>query len=276
MGGYADGPALEARFADPIGLCVGGDGSIYVADSDNQRIRRISLEGAVSTVAGSGAFGCLLGGYVDGAATVAQFNRPYDVVADDQGDLYVADYLNHALRRIAADGSVSTLAGTGLFGFKDGYGTFAELAYPNRITRDRQGNLFITEGHSRDMYERRSGNRVRRIGLDGMVTTVAGSGKADYLDGPAARAHFDTPTGLDVGPGGTLYVADYLNHCIRMITADGQVRTVAGICGLAGYEDGPAASALFSYPMDVLYSSSEGLLYVADFGNHRIRTVTVR
>jgi len=275
MGDYVDGPATTARFADPIGLCVAPDGSIFVADSDNQRIRRISPQSMVTTYAGSGASGVLLGGYSDGPALQAQFSRPYDLVMDDGGDLYVADYFNHAIRRITPDGQVSTFVGTGVGGYKDGRGQAARLAYPNRIARDRLGNLYVTEGHSRDMYESRSGNRVRKIRPDGLVSTVAGSGKPDYADGPSSRAHMDTPMGLDVDSTGSVYVADYLNHCIRLITPDGYVRTLAGTAGLQGYQDGPAESALFSYPMDVLVNESARLLYVADMGNHRIRTVTL-
>lgn len=275
MGSYVDGPALAARFADPIGLCVAPDNSIYIADSDNQRIRRISPQGEVTTLAGSGASGLLLGGYADGPALQAQFNRPYDVVMGDAGDLYVADYFNHVVRRIAPDGQVSTLAGTGVFGDKDGRGPAAELAYPNRIARDRLGNLYVTEGHSRDMYESRSGNRIRKIALDGTVSTVAGSGKPDYADGPSMLAHMDTPTGLDVDSTGNIYVADYLNHCIRLVTPVGYVRTLAGIPGLQGYQDGAAASALFSYPMDVLVDESRHVMYVVDMGNHRIRAITL-
>ncbi len=275
MGGYVDGPASAVRFADPTGLCVAPDGSIYVADTDNQRIRRISPRGEVTTLAGSGASGLILGGYVDGPALQARFSRPYDVVMGDSGDLYVADFYNHAIRRIAPDGQVSTLVGSGVWGHKDGSGQAAELAYPNRIALDQLGNLYVTEGHSRDMYERRSGNRVRKIARDGIVTTVAGSGKPDYADGPATIAHMDTPMGLDVDSAGNIYVADYLNHCIRVVTPDGYVRTLAGIARLQGYRDGAADSALFSYPMDVLVNESERLLYVADVGNHRVRAITL-
>jgi sugar lactone lactonase YvrE len=274
LGGYVDGPATVARFADPIGLCVAVDGSLYVADSDNQRIRRVSPDGSVSTWAGSGDFVKLVGGYADGPREAAQFNRPYDVVMDDQGNLFVADYFNNIIRRIGADGQVSTLAGNGLPGHQDGSGSAAQLAYPNRLVF-RSGNLYVTEGHSRDMWEMESGNHVRKITLQGQVSTLAGSGVAGDADGPSAAAQFDTPMGVDMDAQGNLYVAEYLGHCIRIVSPDGQVNTLAGTCGTQGYQDGPATTALFSYPMDVLVSEAEHLLYIADFGNHRIRAITL-
>lgn len=275
MGGYVDGPASEARFADPIGVCVAADGTIYVADSDNQRIRVVSPDGIVSTLAGSGDYGKLIGGYRDGQADQAQFNRPYDVELDDEGKLYVAGYFNNVIRCISPGAQVTTLAGNGQPGHADGNGSAAQLAYPNRLARDGQGNLYLTEGHSGDLGEWVSGNRVRRITVDGTVTTIAGSGAAGYADGPALLAEFNTPMGIDLDAEGTIYVSEYLNHCIRIITPDGQVSTLAGKCGVSGYRDGTATEALFSYPMDVLVSETDNVLFVADFGNHRIRRITL-
>ena len=274
QGDYVDGPVQSARFADPIGVCLLPDGRLCVADSDNHRIRLIS-NGTVSTLAGSGACGVLLGGYRDGPASEAEFSRPYDVVLGHQGDVFVADHFNHVIRRITPDGRVSTWAGNGVCGFADGPGSSARLAYPNRLAIDARGNLYFTECHSRDMYESRSGNRVRRTTPEGQVSTVAGSGKPDFQDGPAATAQFDTPMGLEVDLAGNVYVADYLNHCIRVITPGGEVRTLAGTARLEGYQDGPAASALFSYPTDVLVSPEQRTLYVTDFGNHRIRAISL-
>ena len=275
MGGYVDGLASRARFADPIGICIADNGTIFVADSDNQRIRAISSDRIVSTFAGSGDHGKLIGGYVDGPPDKAQFNRPYDVELDADGNLYVVDYFNNAIRCISPSGEVTTLAGSGGPGHTDGAGTAAQLAYPNRLARDDRGSLYVTEGHSGDLGEWVSGNRVRRISLQGEVTTLAGSGAASYADGPAMLAEFNTPMGVDVDADGYVYVSEYLNHCIRIISPDGQVSTLAGRCGVAGYQDGPASEALFSYPMDVLVSTTDSVLYVADFGNHRIRTVTL-
>jgi hypothetical protein len=274
MGGYVDGPVSRARFADPIGIRIAADGTIYVADSDNQRIRVASPQGIVSTLAGSGDCAKLIGDYKDGPGHQAQFNRPYDVELDDDGNLYVADYFNNVVRRVSADGKVTTLAGNGQPGHADGIGAGAQLAYPNRLARDAHGNLYLTEGHSGDLGEWVSGNRVRKLTLQGQVTTLAGSGAAGYADGPALLAEFNTPMGIDVDIEGNVYVSEYLNHCIRTITAQGQVSTFAGKCGVPGYKDGPAEEALFSYPMDVLVSETEQVLYVADFGNHRIRSIT--
>ncbi|MBM4429209.1 MAG: gluconolaconase, partial [Chloroflexi bacterium] len=158
---------------------------------------------------------------------------------------------------------------------RDGIGSAAQLAYPNRLALDREGNLYLSEGHSGDLGEWVSGNRVRRITPLGTVSTLAGNGAAGYADGTASEAEFNTPMGLDVDTEGNIYVAEYLNHCIRVITPDAQVHTLAGTCGVHGYQDGPAPSALFSYPMDVSVSETKKLLYIADFGNHRIRAVTL-
>jgi len=275
MGDYVDGPSTRARFADPIGICVAPDGTVFVADSDNQRIRAISPDGSVSTVAGTGDYGKLIGGYRDGPSDKAQFNRPYDVELDGDGNLYVAGYFNNVVRCISPSGEVTTVAGNGQPGHADGVGTAAQLAYPNRLARDRHGSLYVTEGHSGDLGEWVSGNRVRRVTLQGEVTTVAGSGEAGHTDGPAMLAEFNTPMGIDVDAEGYIYVSEYLNHCIRILSPNGEVSTLAGKCGVSGYRDGLAAEALFSYPMDVLVSTTGSLLYVADFGNHRIRTITL-
>jgi len=283
-GDYADGLAGEARFDDPAGLDVDAGGNIYVADSENHCIRRIAPDGEVTTLAGAIHIGGLIGGYVDGAAAEAEFNRPLDVAVDNAGNLYVADYQNHAIRRITPEGEVSTIAGNGLPGSVDGVGTAAQMGNPNRLVFDQAGNLYVTEGHSGDLGERQRGNRVRRIAPDGTVTTLAGAdtagrvygtGELGYADGPALQALFSSPRGVDVDSVGNIYVADALNHCIRLISPEGMVSTLAGTCGTdtAGYVDGPAEEAQFYYPTDLLVDETQGVLYVADYKNHRIRKI---
>lgn len=283
-GGYADGMAEDARFDDPDGLDVDASGNIYVADSENHSIRRIAPDGEVTTLAGATHLGGLIGGYVDGAAAEAQFNRPLDVAVDNAGNIYVADYQNHAIRRITPQGEVSTIAGNGLPGSVDGVGTAAQMANPNRLVFDEVGNLYVTEGHSGDLGERQRGNRVRRIAPDGTVTTLAGTdttsrvygtGELGYADGPALQAVFSSPRGVDVDSGGNIYIADALNHCIRIISPEGIVSTLAGTCGTAGYVDGPAEEAQFYYPTDLLLDEAHRVLYIADYKNHRIRKITL-
>jgi len=247
-------------------------GSLLVADSRNNCIRRIGSDGLVTTVAGSGQPG-LLENLVDGPAAQARFGQPLDVAVTAGGQLFVADFLHHCIRLIDGEGSVSTWAGTGLPGPKDGSGRDAELELPNRLAVDQQGNLYVTEGRARDIGERLGGNRVRIVAPDGRVSTLAGTGEPGYRDGPATNAQFDIPTGVAVDASGNVYVADTGNHRIRLISPDGLVSTLAGD-GTPGLVDGPASEARFWYPMDVAVAP-DGSIIVADWLNHRIRRVSL-
>lgn len=269
-----DGPVETARLFGPEGLTVDDEGNIYVADTLNNRIRRISPAGMVTTVAGSGpgtVYG-FDGALVDGPANTARFNDPSDVAVDADGVLYVTDRLNHVIRRITPDGQVSTFAGTGEPGTSDGVGTAASFELPNRIAIDKKGNLYVTEGRFLDFGERTYGFRVRLITREGRVITLAGTGEPGYQDGPALSAEFDVPIGIDVDAKGNVYVVDSGAHRIRRVSRDGVVSTVAGN-GQAGYADGPAAEAEFWYPTDIAVGP-DGQLYVADWKNHRIRVIT--
>jgi sugar lactone lactonase YvrE len=274
-GGLADGPAADARFFGPEGLAVDAQGNLLVADTLNNRIRRISPDGVVTTVAGGGpgtAHG-FDGALVDGPAGQARFNDPSDVTAGAGGDLYVTDRLNHVIRLITPDGVVSTFAGSGRPGGEDGVGRAASFELPNRIDVDGQGNLYVTEGRFLDFGERTYGFRVRRIAPDGRVSTLAGTGEPGYRDGPALTAEFDVPIGVAVDGRGNVYVVDSGAHRIRRISPEGVVSTVAG-SGAAGYADGPAGQAQFWYPADIAVGR-DGRLYVADWKNHRIRVIRV-
>jgi sugar lactone lactonase YvrE len=272
-GALADGPANVARFFGPEGLAVDTEGNIFVADTLNNRIRRISPDGIVTTVAGSGpgtAYG-FDGALVDGPADIARFNDPSDVVVDAAGVLYVTDRLNHVIRMITPDGQVSTFAGSGHPGSADGVGRAASFELPNRIAIDRHGNLYVTEGRFLDFGERTYGFRVRVITPEAEVTTLAGTGEPGYRDGPALTAQFDVPIGIAVDDEGNVYVVDSGASRIRLIGLDGLVSTIAG-SGVTGYADGPATAAAFWYPTDIAIGP-DGKLYVADWKNHRIRVV---
>ncbi len=269
-----DGPVDTARFFGPEGLTMDDEGNVYVADTLNNRIRRISPEGMVTTVAGSGpgtVYG-FDGALVDGPVDTARFNDPSDVAVDKAGILYVTDRLNHVIRKITPDGQVSTFAGNGRAGTTDGARRDASFELPNRIAIDKDGNLYVTEGRFLDFGERTYGFRVRKITPEGQVTTLAGTGEPGYRDGPALNAEFDVPIGVDVDIKGNVYIVDSGAHRIRRISPDGIVYTIAGN-GQAGYSDGPALKAQFWYPTDIAVGP-DGQLFVADWKNHRIRVIT--
>jgi sugar lactone lactonase YvrE len=212
----------------------------------------------VTTLAGSG-----LAGTVDGAAAQSQFSDPYGVALDADGNVYVADGGDsNRIRRISAEGQVTTLAGGGE-GFVDGTGSAAAFHTPSALAFDRAGNLFVAD----------TGNHaIRNITPDGNVTTLAGNGKPGYADGIGADAQFNAPVGVAVDRDGVVFVADTYNDRIRRITPAGEVTTVAG-AGQPGAADGPALAASFDTPTAVAVDR-DGTLYVADTGNHAIRCIS--
>ena len=198
--GFADGSTATALFYGPAGICVDGQGNLYVADEYNHKIRKITTAGMVSTVAGSNQ------GFADGSATTAQFNEPSGICVDGQGNLYVADTYNHRIRKITPAGMVSTLAGSS-FGFADGNGTAARFNLPVGICVDSQGNLYIADSFN---------NRIRKITPSGIVSTLAGSNPG-FADGNPATAQFNWPAGICIDSQGGLYITDYLNYKVRKI-----------------------------------------------------------
>ncbi len=209
--GLADG--IKSRFADPFGVAVDPRGTVYVADGgDNNSIRKIGPDGAVSTLAGGRE------GYADGKGAAAMFNTPSAIALDHQGNLYVADTGNHAIRKVAPDGTVTTLAGDGQPGYADGQGKAARFDGPVGLAVDDAGVVFVADTYN---------DRIRRIAPDGTVTTVAGSGQPGDADGAAPASGFDTPSGIAVAADGTLFVADTGNHAVRRIDKAGNVTTIA-------------------------------------------------
>ena len=259
--GFLDGPALTSKFYNPSGIDVHISGEVYVADRQNSRVR-VLAGGMVTTYAGSGS----TPGFLDGPASTAVFNNPGDLAIDTAGNVYVADTNNNRVRLISG-GVVSTYAGSGTFGFADGPVTSAKFSWPSGIAVGSSGDVYVSDPVN---------YRIRVISA-GQVTTLAGSGNLGFLDGPAASAMFDSPAGIAVDSSGKVYVADALNHRIRLI-AGGQVSTLAGsgptgISATGGFLDGPASSAMFKTPGDVAVDSS-GKVYVADSGNNRIRVIS--
>jgi sugar lactone lactonase YvrE len=253
--GFADGPGAVAKFNYPFGMATDGSGNLYVADSENNRIRKITPSGDVTTVAGNGEKG-----FAEGLGTAAQFAIPSGVAVDGSGTIFVADTYNLRIRMVTQSGDVTTLAGSGAAGRADGPGAEAQFLEPFAIAVDRSGTLYVADQ-----------NRIRKVTPSGEVTTLAGSGEKGFADGAGAAAQFNYPSGLAVDESGTVYVADSDNNRIRKVTPGGVVSTLAG--STPGFADGTGAEALFEYPSGLAVDRS-GSLYVADSENHRIRKIT--
>jgi len=264
--GRVDGPSATAQFDYPNGLAVTSQGTVYVADTNNNCIRAISPAGVVSTLAGGATYGLQ-----DGPAATARFWQPRGLALDQQGVLYVADYQNNRIRKITPAGVVSTVAGSGpsnvnfvAENFADGPASSALFYYPSGVAVAVQGTLYVTD------YQN---NRIRKITAAGVVSTVAGS-TGGCTDGDAAQAKFYLPTDVAVDASGTLYVADYGNGCLRRISPAGQVSLFAGSCTRLGYADGPIAASIFSRSVGLVVNPAGTLLYVADSNNNRIRKIS--
>lgn len=215
--GAADGTGGAARFNAPLDLAIDGAGTLYVADYGNHTIRKVTSAGVVSTFVGSAG----QSGFVDGTGNAARFNAPRGPALDSAGNLYVADYLNHTLRKITPAGVVSTLAGfAGASGSTDGIGSNARLSYPSGLAVDSADQLYVvTQGD----------HRVRRVSLvDALVTTIAGS-TPGAAEGIAVAAQFEGPIDIVTTANGVLLVADYHNHTIRALTPSSQVAVAQSI-----------------------------------------------
>ena len=211
--GKTDGNGLSASFQNPYGIASDASGNVYVADVINNRIRKITPNGDVTTLAGSS------NGSADGNGSSASFKTPFGVAVDVSGNVYVADFGNHKIRKITPNGDVTTLAGSGSPGSADGNGTAASFNNPSGISVDAQGNVYVGD---------RGNNKIRKITPDGEVTTIAGSGSMGSADGDGTAASFYNPDGLAVDDNGYIYVADYRNHIIRKISPPTTIYSLAG------------------------------------------------
>jgi hypothetical protein len=259
--GASDGAGSTGRFRAPYGVRADSSGNVYVADTGNQTIRKITPGGTVSTLAGTVGHS----GSADGQGTAASFNIPLGVGVDGSGNVYVADYNNDTIRKITSGGAVTTIAGvvkTG--GFVDGQGTGAQFYGPYDVVVDGSGNLIVSDEIN---------NTIRKITSGGAVTTFAGIAQAGYADGTGDAARFNRPTGVAVDHSGNYYVADDYNYTIRKVTPSGVVTTVAGTPGDAGSANGTGSAALFNGPFRVVADSSNNL-FVTDYTNNAIREIT--
>lgn len=249
VAGLRDGAPLQARFADPYGLARAADGTLYVADAgDNNRLRRIAPDGQVTTLAGARE------GFADGAGAAAAFHTPSGLALDGAGNVYVADTGNHAVRRVTPQGLVTTVAGTGTAGYRDGPGAQAQFNGPIGVAVDAAGRVYVADTYN---------DRIRVIEPDGHVRTLAGGDEPGHQDGRGDAARFDTPTALAVDARQRVWVADSRNHAIRRIGPQGDVATV-----LRGTpEDGDEPR--LHRPLG-LALSHDGVLYVSEGWRGRV------
>ena len=266
--GSNNGTGAAASFNGPYGLSVDGAGNIYVADTYNHTIRKITSARVVSTFAGTAG----IYGAADGTGSAARFNTPTDITVNSAGTLlYVADYGNNEIRKITSTRVVSTLAGSvnnppGGVGYVEGTGRAARFGEPNGIAVAGT-TVYVTDAN----------NTIRKITSAGVVTTLAGTpGVAGGADGTGAAAQFNFPSGVAADSKGNVYVAD-LNNCTirKIVAATGVVTTLAGTAGVAGYADGTGPAARFTYPHSVAVDSAGSTVYVSDAFNQVVRKINV-
>ncbi|HEX7829870.1 MAG TPA: NHL repeat-containing protein [Thermoanaerobaculia bacterium] len=263
-GGHVDAYGAVARFSLPRSVDADANGNLYVADTANHVIRKITPEGLVTTIAGVAN----QPGTTDGAGAAARFRYPLGIAVDRPRNLiYIADSYNHTIRRMTPSGVVTTLAGLGgTSGTTNATGAAARFTYPLGVEVDAEGTIFVADT---------SNHAIRRVTPQGVVTTLAGVLRSSgSSDGFGAQASFDFPYDLALDPTtGNFYVSDHGNDTIRKVTPDGRVTTVAGNPVASGDEDGPGTNALFDAPWGLAVDAS-GNVYVADHGNQKIRKIT--
>ena len=263
--------ATAAQLNGPLGTAIAPDGTIYITDNGNDRIRKIAPNGIITTIAGS------VGGFTGdgGQASAARLNGPISILLAPDGTLYFTDVLNLRIRKIAPTGIITTVAGTGRFSLSgDGGLATASDAYPCWIALGPDGLLYFTD----DGDARSNGNkRVRRVNANGTVTTVAGTGVLGFTGdgGPATQAQIRSASGIAVDGGGNIFIAESFGQRIRKVDPSGKITTYAGI-GTAGSrgDGGPAVDAQFNFPYG-LTTDPIGNLYVVDRSNFKIRKISI-
>lgn len=248
--GSVDGSADRSRFNDPTGVAVGADGSVYVADRYNAIVRRLSMDGTVTTIAGRSG----LSGASDGPVAAARLSAPQRVAVAADGSVYIADAGNHAIRRVSAAGAIETIITANAPDRMD----------PVALAIDPNGNVLVADSWS---------NVIRRVDSERHLSVFAGvAGARGDSDGPAGNARFNAPEGIALDLNGNVYVSDSGNHTIRRI-ANGIVTTVAGLVGLSGAIDGTGSRARLNHPSGIA-CDAQGRLWIADRDNHTVRRLT--
>lgn len=261
--GAADGPVGSARFSRPYGIALDQNGDLVLTDATNSEIRHIDLTNdVVATLSGS------IGGrgYANGVGAAARFNDPHNIAIDTNGNIYVSDYANAVIRKVAPDSTVTTLAGSpGVTGSSDGTGAGARFAGPRGLAVDAAGNIFVADA---------ANNTIRRVTPLGVVTTFAGATTAGYINATGTAARFSNPVAVTVDSNGNVYVSDYNNNAIRKITPARVVTTLAGGGPAApGTTDANGTNARFNGPRGVAVDGADNVI-VADRDNGTIRIVT--
>jgi uncharacterized protein (TIGR03437 family) len=257
------GPALSASLDRPTSAVMDGAGNLYIYDSSFARIRRVTPDGIIATYAGNGIYG-YSGDH--GPATKAAINNGGKLAVDPSGNLYLTDPSSNVIRVITSDGIISTYAGNGkaVHAGDNIPATQAALSInTGQISCDAGGNLYLAEDGA---------SLIRKISPAGIITTVAGTGRAGYKDGPALSAQFDLPVGIAVDAAGNLYIGEKNNHVVRLISPAGTVSTIAGVNGSFGFsgDGGPPLKAVFRYPTGIAIDGA-GNINISDSGNLRIR-----
>ncbi len=260
ISGDIDGDTSIALFNEPWGICVDQNGNVLVADTRNNKIRKINPEGIVSTIAGSGNFGSS-----DGIGSASSFGNPTGIECDKAGNIYVADHLTHIIRKIDPQGMVTTIAGTAYqMGAADGPGGIASFARPYGLSLDLEGNILVADEWN---------HKIRKIDSEGIVSTIAGNGIIGGADGEVGNASFNYPWDITVDSLGNIFVADGYNYVIRKITTDGMVQSFVGSLETTGANDGMGQNATFSGATAIAISPLTKEIFVGDAYNNLVRKI---
>jgi hypothetical protein len=271
-----NGPATAATLDSPTGTAVDRLGDLFIADTQDNVVRKITPNGVIQLEAGNGTEGNRGDG---GWATHAELDNPQGVAVNIWGDVFIADTDNNVIREVTPTGRITTYAGNGTAGYSGdgGRATRAELDSPTGVAVDAFGNLYIADA---------SNNVIRRVSMTGTITTVAGNYAADQAGGglggfsgdggPATNAQLNGPQGIALDQSGDLFIADTFNNAIREVTPNGIITTIVNSAATKGSSGngGPATSAKLNTPSAVTVDNSTGDVYVADTSNSKVREVT--